>query len=149
LGVTDLVSPLQIVAADVDQSGMVSILDAWHILRYVVGLGSEHIGKVSLVSDTLDLTAVDVSNSALDSLDVISLLEDGSDDLTLLVYGDVDGSATADGNASSTQGVDSVEGDPIQGLPVDTEPGTLPPISGSVEPQSAGWLELSGGVINV
>lgn len=59
-----------------------------------MGLDSEHIARVALVSDTLDLSGITTNNSALNSLDVISLLGDGSDDLTLLIYGDVDGSAT-------------------------------------------------------
>ena len=88
----DLASPLQIVAADIDQSGVVSVLDAWNILRSIVGFDTEFVGNSALISDTVDLSGITSQNSAVTGINSIDISDDGHDDLTIVIFGDVDGS---------------------------------------------------------
>ena len=88
----DLASPLQIVAADIDQSGVVSVLDAWNILRSIVGFDTEFVGNSALISDTVDLSGITSQNSAVTGINSIDISNDGHDDLTIVIFGDVDGS---------------------------------------------------------
>jgi hypothetical protein len=90
--VEDLASPLQILAADVTGNGAVTTLDAWHLLRAVVGIDNARIGTVGLVESGIDLsgiTAADAQIALLNSVNFGSVTPFG---VTAFIVGDVDGS---------------------------------------------------------
>jgi hypothetical protein len=91
LGPSDL-HPLQFTAADVDRSGDVSLLDAWILLRHIVGIESDLIGQVGSVQATEDLSDIDADNTQPDTLDSVTTDGGTPPDLTLFIIGDVDGS---------------------------------------------------------
>ena len=85
--------PLQITAADVDRSGAVTIMDAWILLRHIVGIEEgDFIGDVGSVQATEDLSAIDAENTQPETLDSITADGETPPDLTLFIIGDVDGS---------------------------------------------------------
>ena len=53
--------PLQITAADVDRSGAVTIMDAWILLRHIVGIEEDFIGDVGSVQ--LKFGDIDADNT--------------------------------------------------------------------------------------
>jgi hypothetical protein len=85
-------SPYQLLAADVNNSATVNALDAWQILRNLVGYDSENVGEWQMVNgsvDTSSLTAQAAWKSGLDSYD----LQPGADlQIVGIIKGDVDGS---------------------------------------------------------
>ena len=85
-------NPLQWVAADVNKSGSVTALDAWHILRSIVGLESANVGEWQIINGALDTAGLSPSNSWLDNLDRLSLDTDLNISLIGVIRGDVDGS---------------------------------------------------------
>jgi hypothetical protein len=87
-----LVNPLQWVAADVNQSGVVSALDAWHILREIVGLGTASVGDWQMVDASVDTSTLSTQNAWLSNLDNIALDVASGLDLIGIIRGDVDGS---------------------------------------------------------
>ncbi|WP_293751731.1 type I secretion C-terminal target domain-containing protein, partial [Limnohabitans sp. Rim8] len=91
LSENQLFNPLQWVAADVNKSGTVSALDAWHILREIVGLGTANVGDWQIVNGSVDASRLSADNAWLNNLDEIS--PDVALDLVLIgvIRGDIDG----------------------------------------------------------
>jgi hypothetical protein len=90
LTIDDLLSPLQVMAADINKSGEVSALDAWLLLKYIVGQSVSNIGQVGLVDSDQDLSAIDSTNAFVD--DQVSVDAGQVNDYIAYVIGDVDGS---------------------------------------------------------
>ena len=87
-----LVNPLQWVAADVNKSGTVSALDAWHILREIVGLGTASVGDWQIVDASANTSTLSVQNTWLSNLDDIAPDAVSGLNLIGIIRGDVDGS---------------------------------------------------------
>ena len=92
----NLDSPLQITAADINQDGAVTTLDAWLLLRHIVGLSVDTVGLVGFVDADQDLSGITVDNTQPDDLDLITAVSDLPTDLTVFIIGDVDGSYRPD-----------------------------------------------------
>jgi hypothetical protein len=90
--VSDLGSPLQILAADINQNGAVTTLDAWLLLRDIVGIEHKNIGKVGLVEQGTDLSGLSAANAHLDLINEFSINSDTPFNATAFVVGDVNGS---------------------------------------------------------
>lgn len=88
----DLQSPLQILAADVTGNGAVTTLDAWHLLRAVVGIDNPRIGAVGLVESGISLSAITADNAYTELLNSVSLGSETPFGATAFIVGDVDGS---------------------------------------------------------
>jgi hypothetical protein len=87
----DLHSPLQITAADINANGTVTIMDAWLLLRHVVGIEDANVGRFGFVSSSSDLTNISATRSQPVSANKLTLLSDANFDATGYIIGDVDG----------------------------------------------------------
>nr|WP_305847267.1 type I secretion C-terminal target domain-containing protein [Marinobacterium sp. xm-a-152] len=88
-----LTSPLQISAADANQSGEVTALDAWLLLKQIVsGSSDSAIGTLHFVEDNADLSGITADNSLVDDFGYLDSLLDVSPNLTAYIVGDLDGS---------------------------------------------------------
>ena len=88
----NLISPLQWVAADINNNGSVSALDSWLILRDLVGLGSNLIGKWSLIDANADISQLGKNTAWIDGLNQVSLSNENPIVLIGVISGDVNGS---------------------------------------------------------
>ena len=89
----DLYDPLQISAADANQNGEVTTLDAWLLLKQIVeGSGDSSIGTLHFVEDGTDLSGVSATNTSVPEYGYLDSLLDSSPNLTAFIVGDVDGS---------------------------------------------------------
>ena len=88
---SSLGSPLQITSADVNKSGSVTTLDAWLILRAVVGYDVPNIGNVGFVQSNADLSQIDSYHAQLSALNYIDMTSP-SVSVTAYLLGDVNGS---------------------------------------------------------
>jgi hypothetical protein len=86
-----LSSPLQIASADVNKSGSVTTMDAWLILRAVVGYEVPNIGDLGFVQSTADLSAIDRFHTQPTGLNYLDLTSP-SVAVTAYLLGDVNGS---------------------------------------------------------
>jgi Ca2+-binding RTX toxin-like protein len=88
--------PMQILAADVNRDGKVTVVDALLVARYVTGRTTDpgQIGHVAFVNAATDLTGVSASHASATLEDAVTLQSalTSSFDLTGFVIGDVDGS---------------------------------------------------------
>ena len=88
----NLASPYQVLAADVNNSGKVDALDAWLILRKLVGFDTPTVGQWQMVNASKDASALSAQAAwkpGLDSYD----LQSGSDvQIVGVIKGDIDGS---------------------------------------------------------
>ncbi|WP_183941603.1 type I secretion C-terminal target domain-containing protein, partial [Sphingorhabdus rigui] len=90
--VEDLASPLQILAADVTGNGAVTTLDAWHLLRAVVGIDNARIGTVGLVESGIDLSGITAADAQIALLNSVNFGSATPFGVTAFIVGDVDGS---------------------------------------------------------
>jgi len=92
LGAADLESPYQLVAADVNKSGTVNVLDAWLILRELVGYEDNNVGSWQLLNGTVDTGNLSPQNAWLAEFEKYTFESDLGIHLIGLIRGDVDGS---------------------------------------------------------
>ena len=86
-----LSSPLQIASADVNKSGSVTTMDAWLILRAVVGYEVPNMGDLSFVQSNADLSTIDRFHAQPTGLNYLDLTSP-SVAVTAYLLGDVNGS---------------------------------------------------------
>ena len=92
LSASSLESPYQLIAADVNKSGQITTLDAFQLLRAVVGMDSSGAaGQWQCVSADADLSGLSVAKSWDDSLVTFDNLQ-AHVNLVGVIIGDVDGS---------------------------------------------------------
>jgi len=83
---------LQWVAADVNHSGTVSIMDSWLILRELIGLGNGSVGQWQMLDATAATSTLDAQHAWLPGIDNVNLVSGTQIDLVGVIRGDVDGS---------------------------------------------------------
>jgi hypothetical protein len=92
LGAADLESPYQLVAADVNKSGTVNALDAWLILRELVGYEDNNVGSWQLLNGTVDAGNMSSQKAWLAEFEKYTFESDLGIYLIGVIRGDVDGS---------------------------------------------------------
>jgi hypothetical protein len=92
IGTSAVENRLQFVAADVNKSGQVTALDAWLILRDLVGMDSGQVGEWQLVNQKSPTTSLNAQHAWDPQLIDITLNQTGTVDLIGVIRGDVDGS---------------------------------------------------------
>jgi hypothetical protein len=88
----DVESALQWIAADVNKSGSVSVIDSWLILRELIGIDAPHVGEWQLINSNIDMSSLSAQQTSVNGMTNLDLTSDSTVQLVGLIYGDIDGS---------------------------------------------------------
>jgi hypothetical protein len=88
----NLESPYQLLAADVNNSGKVNALDAWLILRNLVGYDTQSVGEWQMVNGSVDTSTLSAQATWKPGLDSYDLQATTDLQIVGVIKGDVDGS---------------------------------------------------------